>query len=199
MATPSAANRPATLNRTLLALIGLVLVITGAAALAFGLGRLRPVLPALDPSAPLMAQGATVEPWVPWVAVVAGIVVGLLCLRWLLAQGLRRPRTGTWSLHPDAAGGGTTLPADAAGAAVAADIAGYPGVRKATATLTGTREAPLLQLEVTTEVNTPVGVLRDRIGTHALPRLRTALDLDDVPTSLLLRVDAARSAAPRAQ
>lgn len=199
MAIPAAANRPAALNRTLLALIGLLLLVAGAAGLASGLGQLRSVLPGLDPSAPLLPAGVTVLLWVPWVAIVAAVVVGLLCLRWLVAQALRRPATGTWSLRQGASGGSTTLPADAAGDAVAADIEGYTGVRKATATLTGTHEAPLLQLEVTTEENTPVGALRDRITAHALPRLCAALDLDDVPTSLLLRVDAARSTAPRAR
>lgn len=199
MATPAAANRPATLNRTLLALIGLILLVAGAAGLAFGLGQLGPVLPGLDPAAPLLPEGATVLPWVPWVAIIAAAVVGLLCLRWLLAQTLRRPGTGTWSLRGSAPDGSTTLLADAAADAVATDIEGYAGVRKAIATLAGTREAPLLQLEVTTEENAPVGALRDRITSHALPRLRAALDLDDVPTSLLLRVDAARSTAPHAR
>jgi len=134
MATPHAANRPATLNRTLLALIALILLVAGAAGLAFGLGQLAPVRPALDPPTPLMAQGATVPSWVPWVAVVASVVVGLLCLRWLLlAQTLRRPGTGTWALRTSAG--------------------------------TGTG----------------------------------AIDLDEVPTSPLLRVDAARSTAPRAR
>lgn len=199
MATPPAANRPAALNRTLLALIGLVLLVAGVAGLAFGLGRLRPFLPGLDPATPLLPPDPPVAAWAPWAAVVVAAVVGLLCLRWLVAQALRRPATGTWSLRPSASGGTTTLPADAAGDAVAADIEGYAGVRRATATLTGTRTAPLLQLEVTTEENTPVGALRDRISTHALPRLRAALDLDELPTSLLLRVDAARSTAPRAR
>lgn len=187
-------NRPARLNRTLLAVLGVVLLAVGGFGLAAGLG----FVPGADPTVPLLPAGITFPPWVPWVAAAVAVVVGLACLRWLLAQTMRRARTGTWSLHSGDTGS-TRVDADVAAHAVEADIEAYPGVRSVTATLAGHRSAPSLQLEITTEEHTPVGALRDRIGLHALPRLRQSMELDEIPTELLLHVDAARSTAVRAR
>ena len=202
MAAPRAANRPSRLNRTLLTLIGLILLIVGAAVLAFGLGLLtpllRPVLPALDPTAPLLPTTVAMPVWAPYVAIVVAVIIGFLCLRWLVAQTQRRPRTGTWNVAAATAAGRTRLAAATAADAIASDIQAYPGVRKATATLAGPRSAPALQLEVSTERDTSLAAIRDRITSHALPRLRHAMQLDSLPTQLLLRIDAADSTTPRA-
>ncbi|MBJ7607871.1 MAG: alkaline shock response membrane anchor protein AmaP [Candidatus Dormibacteraeota bacterium] len=186
MSTP---NRPARLNRTVLALLGVILLMAGAFGLAFGLDLLHGVLPALDPSARVVPAGATAAVWVPYVATGAAIVIGLLCLRWLIAQALRRPTTSTWRLPVDSGHGTTRLDTDHAADAAAADIAGYPGVAKATATLTGPRQQPTLHLVVHTETGAAIAPLRERITTEALPRLRQALELDTLPTDLLLRLD----------
>ncbi|MGH3566942.1 MAG: alkaline shock response membrane anchor protein AmaP [Pseudonocardia sp.] len=193
----AATNRPAALNRTLLAVIGLILLAAGAFGLLLGLGVLRGVLPGLDPAAPLIPPGVGVQGWVPYATIVAATLIGLLCLRWLLAQALRRPTTGTWRLHHDPARGTTLLAADTVADAVAADIEAYPGVSKASAVLTGTRARPTLHLDVTTEENIPVTALRDRIAGHALPRLCRALGRDTVPAELLLRIDTAGPSTTR--
>jgi hypothetical protein len=202
MAAPRAANRPSRLNRTLLTLIGLILLIVGAAVLAFGLGLLtpllRPMLPALDPTAPLLPTTVAMPVWAPYVAIVVAVIIGFLCLRWLVAQTQRRPRTGTWNVAAATATGRTRLAAATAADAIASDIQAYPGVRKATATLAGPRSAPALQLEVSIERDTSLAAIRDRITSHALPRLRHAMQLDSLPTQLLLRIDAADSTTPRA-
>jgi hypothetical protein len=41
----------------------------------------------------------------------------------------------------------------------------------------------------TPEAGTDIAPLRERINTHALPRLRAALELQHLPTDLLLRLD----------
>jgi hypothetical protein len=186
MSTP---NRPARLNRTLLAITGLVLLLAGAFSLAFGLGLLRNVLHGLDPTVPLLPAQLDPPTWVAYVTIVVAVVVGLLCLRWLLAQALRRPKTATWRLPGDSGRGATRLDTDHAADAIAADIAAYRGVAKANATLTGPRAQPVLHLVVHTETGTDIGPLRERITTHALPRLRHALELDTLPADLLLRLD----------
>lgn len=186
MSTP---NRPARLNRTLLAITGLVLLLAGAFGLAFGLGLLRNVLHGLDPTVPLLPAQLDPPTWVAYVTIVVAVVVGLLCLRWLLAQALRRPKTATWRLPGDSGRGATRLDTDHAADSIAADIAAYRGVAKANATLTGPRAQPVLHLVVHTETGTDIGPLRERITTHALPRLRHALELDTLPADLLLRLD----------
>ncbi|MBW0102893.1 alkaline shock response membrane anchor protein AmaP [Pseudonocardia sp. KRD291] len=184
-------NRPARLNRTLLALIGLVLLVAGAVVAALGLGLLRALLPGVDPSAPLLPAQLALPTWAAYVAIAAAVVVGLLCLRWLLAQAQRRPKARTWTL-PGAGGrdaGTTRIDTDQAAAAVADDVAAYAGVSKARADLTGDPENPTLQLQVTASQEASATELRRRIHDHALPRLRQALDTESIQARLILALD----------
>ncbi|HEY3464854.1 MAG TPA: alkaline shock response membrane anchor protein AmaP [Amycolatopsis sp.] len=170
-------NRPAALNRTLLALIGLLLLAAGGFALATHFGKLR----LLDPAAPLVPGAVPPPTWVFWVAIAASVVLGLLCLRWLAAQAFRRPKTVAW--RTDHADGSLVLDSTAVAAPIAADIDGYDGVRAAKAWLSGPREAPELALVVTADRD-----VRPRIAEHALPRLKQALEVDDLPVRLELRL-----------
>ena len=183
MASP---NRPARLNRTLLALFGLMLLAAGAFLLTTAFG----VLPLLRPDA-LSSPPNSSPGWAPWVGVAAAVIVGLLCLSWLLAQALRRPKTGTWTLTDNPRQGTTKIAAHTAAAPLVAEIETYPGVHKASARLSGSHSQPVVHLVVATEDRADISGLRDRIDTQALPRLRQALDLDTLPANLLLRLDQA--------
>jgi hypothetical protein len=180
-------NRPATLNRILLVLFGLLLLGAGAFVLAIALG----VLPLLRRDAPVIPTNVVMLSWAPWAGLVAAVIVGLLCLRWLLAQIIRRPRTGSWTLTDDPHQGTTMIAADAAAAPLVAEIETYPGVHKASARLSGSRAQPALHLMVATEDRADISGLRERIDTEALPRLRHALDINALPADLLLRLDQA--------
>jgi hypothetical protein len=193
----AATNRPARLNRFMLALIGLLLLAAGAFGLLFGYGLLGSILPRLDRATPLIPPDVQLQAWTPYVAIAAAVIIGLLCLRWLLTQALRRPTASTWRLHRDPARGTTLLGADTAANALAADIETYRGVHKASASLIGTRTQPNLHVDVTAEENTSVTALRDRIASHALPRLCQALETDAVPADLLLRIDTASPSTTR--
>ncbi len=182
-------NRPARLNRTLLVLIGLVVLVGGVFVIALDAGLL-----ALWPrTAPVLPSVPSAGGWVPWAAAVVAILIGLLCLRWLLAQTIRRPKTGTWTLTEDPARGATTIDADTGVAPLVAEIETYPGVHNASARLSGSRTQPVLHLVVGTEDGADITELRERIDTEALPRLRQALDLDALPADVLLRLDQART------
>lgn len=184
-------NRPAALNRTLLALIGLVLLAAGGFALATHFGRLH----VLDPASALV-PGSTAPPtWVFYAAIAVAVVLGLLCLRWLTAQAFRRPKTVAW--RTEEAEGATTLDSSTAAAPVAADVEGYDGVRSASAWLTGPREAPALFLIVTTDAEADAGAIRARITEHAVPRLRQALEVDALPVRLEVRLTAKSGARAR--
>ena len=181
-------NRPARLNRALLILFGLLFLAAGVFVLTTGLA----VLPLLRPHDPVIPAQFAPPGWAAWAAVAAAVIVGLACLRWLLAQMIRRPMTGTWTLTDNNPRQGTTKMAAATAAApLAAEIETYPGVHKATARLSGSRSQPVLHLEVATQDQADIGGLRDRIDTQALPRLRHALDIDTLPADLLLRLDQA--------
>jgi hypothetical protein len=181
-------NRPARLNRALLMLFGLLFLAAGVGVLIIAFG----VVPQVRPDDPVIPTQLALPGWAPWAAVAAAVVVGLACLRWLLAQTIRRPLTGTWMLTDNPGKGTTKIAADTAAAPLVDEIETYPGVYKATARLSGTRTAPMLHLEVAAEDRADISELRDRIDSQALPRLRDALDIDILPAALLLRLGQAR-------
>lgn len=177
-------NRPARLNRGLLAIVGIVLLAAGALALStyFGWSGL------FDPAAPLVPGTALPPTWALYVTAVVAVLVALGCLLWLLAQFARRPKTRTWHLESDPARGRTDLAPDTAVEPLIRDIVTYPGVHTANATLAGSRTAPLLSLVVTTEQDADLTAVREQIAAHGLPRLRQALELSRLPAVLEFRV-----------
>lgn len=176
-------NRPAAANRTLLGLAGLALCAAGGYALAAHYDRLTWV----DADAPLVPGPAAPPTWV-FLAVIAGAaLLGLLCLRWLLAQPFRMPKSVGWQVGGDDRTGRTVLRSGTAAAPVAADIEGYPGVRNAEAWLSGGPDAPQLHLLVTAAPAADVAELRRRILGHAVTRLRAALEVEIIPVTLELR------------
>lgn len=119
----------------------------------------------------------------------------MLCPRWLLAQVRRRSTNTTWHLSRDPGHGATHLDTSIAAAALADEVAAYIGITAASATITGPRSRPELHLRVTTEDQAPVSELRERIDTHALPRLRHALECAVLPTEVLIRAGATPTSA----
>ena len=190
-------NRPARLNRALLAVTGLALLAVSAFTLLLADGPLERLLPALSAHAPLIWPGTRMPFWLPYLTILLALAVGFGCVRWLLAQTNRTPASRTWRLVTDAGRGVTYLDTSHAAAAIAQDVATYRGVAKASATLTGPRAQPRLRLTVHTETGTTINPLRQRITEHALPRLRHALELEQLPTELLLRLDTVQSGRAR--
>ena len=188
MASP---NRPARLNRVLLFLVGLVLLAAAAFALLTAFGVLR----VLARDRPLTPTQLSLPTWASYVAVAAAVVIGLLCLRWLLAQTLRQPKTGTWSLEADPSTGATRIDAQTAVDPFVDEVEGYPGVHRASARLSGTAARPVLHVVVGTDETADVSELRRLIDSEAVPRLCRALDLTSLPVDVLLRLDDAP--APR--
>lgn len=186
MASP---NRPARLNRTLLFVTAVVLLAAAAFVLLTATGVLRLV----DRGAALTPPTLDLPAWAPWATVVVAVVLGLLALRWLLAQTQRRAKTGTWRLG-DRDGDITRLDAQTAVGPLVDEVESYDGVHRASARLAGTSARPTLYLSVGTEDAADVTALRYRIDTEAVPRLCQALDLDHLPAEVLIRLDDARSA-----
>ncbi|MBN6038499.1 alkaline shock response membrane anchor protein AmaP [Amycolatopsis sp. 195334CR] len=179
-------NRPARLNRVLLALTGVLLLAAGG----FGLGIHFGLLGLLDPASPLVPGTAEPPAWVFYVVAAGAVVLGLLTLRWLLAQLARRPRTQTWNFESSPARGRTELHADTAVAPFTEELRTYSGVLQAKSTLTGSRQQPVLALVITSEQEADLGEIRERITSDGLPRLRQALDLADLPVTIEFRFSA---------
>ncbi|HWO65447.1 MAG TPA: alkaline shock response membrane anchor protein AmaP [Umezawaea sp.] len=176
-------NRPARLNRVLLGTLGVVLLAAGAFTVVAHFGLLT--LVASD--APLVPELIDPPTWAFYVTAGVAIVLGLLCLRWILAQLVRAPKTHTWRFDQDAARGRTELAASTAIAPFVDEVTAYPGVHAVRATLAGRRETPALAMVVSAEQDGDLADIRRRIDTVGLPRLRQALDLDTVPVTIEFR------------
>ncbi|MEC3953572.1 alkaline shock response membrane anchor protein AmaP [Nocardia sp. CDC153] len=177
-------NRPARLNRALLALAGLVLLAGGGYALAAFGGRL-PWVDGRDPVTPGTAAPPT---WVLVLIVIAAAVIGLCCLRWVAAQLRRVPKAVDWELAGPEVAGSTTLSSAVAARAVAADIEGYPEVGSVSAVLSGPGRAPELYVIVTAAAGADLTALRRRILGEAVPRLREALAVGVMPVTMEFRL-----------
>jgi hypothetical protein len=178
----------ARVSRAGLVVIGLVLLLGAGAVLARSLKASASVLG--DPHAPLLTHGQVQYPtqhgWVWPVVAAASFLIAVLALWWMAAQS----RTGAlrrMPLEPDRLHGTTTLRADAATAAVTDDLKSHPSVRAADAVLHGSSAAPCLRLGVTEENRADPGLVRAEIEQGALPHLRVALELDEIPTVLRLQ------------
>lgn len=89
---PRTPNRPRPAQPLPLMVVGLILLVTGAFVRVRGLGLLGGLIPGFEPDAPLLDTGTTMPAWVPYVAIASAVILGLLCLRWVLAQAECRPR-----------------------------------------------------------------------------------------------------------
>src|SRR5687767_2836982 len=76
-------NRPARLNRTVLAVLGLVCLAAGGVVLLIGTGLLGGLLP-VPADAPLLPPGLVIPVWGPSAVAAVAVVIGLLALRWLI-------------------------------------------------------------------------------------------------------------------
>ncbi|MDX8050978.1 alkaline shock response membrane anchor protein AmaP [Lentzea sp. BCCO 10_0798] len=174
-------RRPARLNRTLLATIGIALLAVGG----FTLATHFRVLHLVDPGAPVVPGVDPPPTWALYATAATAILLGLLALRWLLAQAVRGPRSPTW--REDTGLGHTELSASTAIAPLAEELRTYPGVHDARATLTGPRDAPELALIIVIEQDADPADVRHQLEDEGLPRLRQALELDTVPTDIEFR------------
>ncbi len=172
-------------NRWGLAIVGLVLLAGGLLSLARGL-HLLPGAPAGKPVLDAWLRRAAEPAWFWPVAAACCVLVALLGLRWLAVQArtdrVRRLRLANGPT------GRTVLDADALADAVADEIAGYRGVRRATAQLRQGRRGRSLHLVVVADDRGDVAAVRARVETEALPRARRALAIDTIPTSVLVHV-----------
>ncbi|GAB2685653.1 alkaline shock response membrane anchor protein AmaP [Nocardia thraciensis] len=180
----STANRPARLNRTVLAALGLALAVAGGCAIAAWSGRLRWA----DPNAALVPGTAAPPDWVLVAIAVGAVLIGLAALRWLAAQATRLPRRTSWRIGAPGVAGVTVLDSRTAAAPLVTDIESYPQVRSATARLSGPSGAPELHLVVTAEPDADLTALRRRVLGHAVARLRAALEVDIIPVTMEWRL-----------
>lgn len=192
-ALPGETRAPGTVrvNRVILVLLGLLLTLAGAAGLAAGLGlfgRRLTQQPVLDPAT---EDFAAANGWFWPVVAVAGGVLALLCLWWLLRQA-RSNRVSELRLVTDPRRGHTDLAAGALTGALESEVGGYRGVARTSAHLSGSSTTPHLTMSVTLDGRVEPAELHTRIAHEALAHARSALGRDDLPTRLELNLPSAR-------
>jgi hypothetical protein len=173
-------------NRARLSLLGLILLVLGGLGLAAGFGAFdsstaqRSVL--TDDIRSYPEQHA----WFWWAVAAVLLVIALLALRWLLIQ-LRTDRVGSLSI--DRSGQGETmLRGGALTHAVEEDVESFRGVRRASASLRGRPDRPTCRIVVDLDGRGNVGDVRDQVESTAVPHLRRALEDQDVPVDVRLRL-----------
>jgi hypothetical protein len=178
----------ARVSRTGLVIIGLILLLGAGAVLARSLSASTSVLG--NPHAPLLTHGQARYPaknsWVWPVVAAASFLIAALALWWMAAQ-TRIKALRRMPLEPDRLHGTTTLRADAATGAMTDELKGHPSIRSASALLHGSAATPGLRLGVVAENRADPGLVRAGIENEALPHLRTALELNQIPTVLNLQ------------
>ncbi|WP_324194303.1 alkaline shock response membrane anchor protein AmaP [Nocardia blacklockiae] len=145
------------------------------------------LLGGFDAGSPVLSGRSRPPTWLLWVIVAVAGVLGLICLRWATAQVTRVPPVVRWRARPAESDDRIDLHAAAVTRPVADDLRSCPGVRSAVAWLSGPARSPELFLVVTAEPDADIGALRARVLDHAVPRLRQALETENVSVAMELR------------
>lgn len=167
------------LNRTWLAIIGLLLLLVGLASTAIGTGLLARAVSG-GPGTNDHPLGSWASDFFANTTAVIGVglvalLVALLGLGWLLAQVPRTNAAGVYRLQDDAATGLTTVSPSVLTDAVSADLQTLPGVTAADAVLRGTANAPELTVKLTANDRTDIPALLQSVQDGPVAHLATAI------------------------
>ncbi|GII92647.1 hypothetical protein [Sinosporangium siamense] len=175
-------------NRLGLLVTGLTLVLLGLFTLIRGLGLLpQHFAPAGEPlvNGPVRQAFGAAGGWLWWVIGILAVILALIALRWLFAQGRGEAvHDMTLATGP---GGETRVASRGLADAITADITSHPGVLGARATLVGTCVHPGVRLRVLMEEHAPINEIRAHLGDVAIPHIREALETDHLRTVTRLK------------
>jgi hypothetical protein len=194
----------ARLNRSWLAVIGLVLLIAGLVGLGVQLQLWQQLLPGLavtwpSPGNPLLGDAGWLDAaWFPAVAAALGVVLALLGVLWLVAQVPRRDAAKPFRLHDSAADGLTRCAPGVVTDAVEAQVEAVPGVRSASAVLRGSATNPDLTVRVAVSDDADLVRLLTTLDTDVASDVGTALDTRLARLGVVVDVDRGSSRSPKA-
>ncbi|MCC3265980.1 alkaline shock response membrane anchor protein AmaP [Arthrobacter gengyunqii] len=162
-----------TANRVWLTILGLLCLAAGVYVLLLASGVVgTPEGPVLS-GPPEDVTGADIA---PAAVLIAGLVLGVLGLWWMLVQIPRRAEADTFRLQENPARGITVCNPSVLAAAVEDDTDRIPGVVGSTALLRGTAEEPDLTLKVTVNSWADIREVMDQIEGAVVPHLAMALE-----------------------
>ncbi|WP_030419959.1 alkaline shock response membrane anchor protein AmaP [Streptomyces sp. SCSIO 75703] len=179
-----------TVNRVLLALVGLVLIALGGSVLAVGYGVSPPRWWVHQGPHDVLLSDAERTRWRDagwwWPVVIAALAVLLLLALWWLASVLRRRRPAE-VLIDSGDGEGAVVRGRALEDALAEEAGRIDGVERARARLTGRRDAPRTRLRLVLAPHVDPGTALDDLTTGPLARARGSAGLDSLPAEVRLR------------
>ncbi|MEW1959749.1 hypothetical protein [Kineococcus sp. NPDC059986] len=174
------------LDRFLTFLLGLVLLVGGAAAIAWWGGWLKQVFPGVGDRLGSGAGDAVRAGWFAGAAAAAAVVLAVLAIWWLLAH-LPRRGTGDLTLSGSDASGRLRLDADSPARTAADLLATHPGVRAAKGRTLTDRGELVLELRATCE---PTADLHEvaAAANSISAQTRSVLGRDDVHGRVVLSI-----------
>ncbi|MGF9664252.1 hypothetical protein AAIH25_20540 [Arthrobacter crystallopoietes] len=180
------------LNRTWLAILGILVLAGGVLVLLIASGTLQTISSAIVPAgSPVMTVDlhAVFGPaYATAIVLAAGLITGALGLWWILAQIPRKNPAGKYRLHRDPASGTTLCDPSVLASAVEHQVNTLPGVVGSSALLRGTATEPELTMKVTINNRADVQDLLHRINTDVIADLSTALETPMRRTGIQIEV-----------
>lgn len=174
-------KRAGAANRTWLIILGLILLLAGVLVLLLATGTLDTMTAgaspdAADRSVPGARDALTQGRYTAGAVLLAGLLLAVLGLWWILAQVPRTRAAGTFRLQEDPARGVTSCDPSVLASAVEYETDQLPGVAGTSAVLRGTAENPDLTLKVTVNADADVRDVISQIQHQVVPNLVTALE-----------------------
>ncbi|MCQ2000017.1 alkaline shock response membrane anchor protein AmaP [Arthrobacter zhaoxinii] len=182
-------------NRTWLIILGILFLAAGVLAVLVASGTLARLIggsPGRSDRVLSNGRGFLAGEYTSWGMLLAGLILGVLGLWWLLAQVPRARAAGTFRLQEDPAHGVTVCDPQVLAAAVGHETEQLPGVVNSSVRLRGTADEPDLAMKVTVNSDADVQGVIARIQQEVVPHLVSALE---VPLNTFgLEIDASNKA-----
>ncbi|MDJ0314816.1 hypothetical protein [Arthrobacter sp. H35-D1] len=182
-----------TLNRTWLAILGILVLVAGVAVLLQATGILQNVLQTPLRGAKIVTGGLHpffAQQWLVILFLAVGIIVGVLALLWIIAQIPRKNLAETYRLQQPGAQGRTTCDPSVLADVVVHQINTLPGVVASSALLRGTADEPDLTLKVTVNDEADVRALLRHLESTTFMELSTALETPVIKRRVQIDVSA---------
>ncbi|MCC9194643.1 alkaline shock response membrane anchor protein AmaP [Arthrobacter sp. zg-Y916] len=178
-------------NRTWLIIIGAVLLAAGILSLLLSAGVLGGMTPGPDSAVLPDGPETLLQPdWVAPSVLIAGIILGILGLWWLLAEVPRKKGASGFRLQEDPARGITTCEPGVLARAVEHDANSVPGVVDSSVLLRGTADSPDVAMRLTVNERSDIQESLRRVCSDVLPNLSQALETPLHTVGISLEVSA---------
>lgn len=185
------------MNRLLAILIGLVLIVLGAAAIAWWSGALARLIPSTPSTVDVArVQDVTDTTWWIWVALLAGLGAIALAVRWLIAH-VRTDAWGPWTLAGSSPRSRLMLDTSAVASHYAKLVGSLHGVHSCRARVLSDRDAPVLEARTRIATDADLHALIPRI-VHLTKDAQRVLGIDPLGTRHRLSVSPGPRASSRA-